>query len=506
MLYPEMTAQIRAEHAHSVRRIRINADVSGFILDVDSNLPDYVFSLVDVYRRGKEQFSRLSASTSNPPASAASPTTSINELPEPPTHQNAPSTSNVFASLVFRSGKVRLYSSATAHFPRNRTVSFTGNDSLLAELGSEVLRLPEVSVWGEYRAAPSAYAYAGGTAPPSILIFKSTVHSSQNTLLPTIILPFMSEFNTQIERRMRTAPWLSQEVSSTSNGEEPMEAENQASGSNMQISLSLRIDQSKLELTCQPDVNVVAGVNWESGGFVVNISPRARRIAFTGAVEGLTVSLRHGFLSEDCLTLQARNLGFSTTFLKSVQQGQPVSTISLVVDTEFSGACRFSRLQDLLCFKAVWLDRIPVFTASTTAVPQTPSTPGLSKRLGVAPEAKTGLFTTALLIRLRRVKVDVDLGQSISAVAVDAQDVVVRTELTESVSEVSLGVSNLSVEAVGNVAGHADVPNFVFQTVRRTKAVVDDRKGRNTMLDLHMTSGPLNVVLQSEHQELLQYR
>lgn len=501
-----MTAQLRAEHAHAVRRVRVAADVSGFILDVDSTLPDYVFSLIDVYRQGKEQVGRLSASASMPRGLSLADSTASRESITSESQQGPLLSSNIFASLIFRSGKVRLYSSATAHFPSNRTASFSHHEGHFSDLHAEVLSLPEVSVWGEYRASPNSYKLQPGERPPpAVLIFKCTVHSSQNTLLPTTLLPFMTEFNAHVERRMRTSgPWI---PDSESHPEDPEDNGEQAfaSNMNMQISLSLRIDQSKLELTCQPDVNVVAGVNWESGGFVVNIAPSARRIAFTGSVEGLTVSLRHGFLSEDCATLQARNLAFSAVFNKSSQIGKQDTTVSLVVDTTFSGAVRFSRLQDLLCFKAVWLDRIPVFSG-TPAVPPTPATPSVSRRLGTAPESKGAPFTTILLIRLRRVNLDVDLGQSISTIALDLQDVVVRTKITNWLSEVSLRVGNVVMLASGNVSGRADVPDFVFETFRRTEAAVAEGEGQNTMLDLHMTSGPLNIVLHSEHQELLQYR
>ena len=63
--------------------------------------------------------------------------------------------------------------------------------------------------------------------------------------------------------------------------------------SSMKISFSLRIDQSKLMLTCRPDANVIAGLHWDSGGFIINIAPGARRVSFTGTVGGLTVALKH---------------------------------------------------------------------------------------------------------------------------------------------------------------------------------------------------------------------
>ena len=129
----------------------------------------------------------------------------------------------------------------------------------------------------------------------------------------------------------------------------------------MQISFSLRIDQSKLELTCQPDANVIAGAHWDSGGFVVHVLPGFKQVSFTGSVGGLSVGLRHGFLSEDCVHLNANDLSFNVTLAES-EYGGTQKTLSVVMDTEFTGGVRFSRLQDILCFKAVWLDRIPVFT------------------------------------------------------------------------------------------------------------------------------------------------
>lgn len=506
LLYPEMTANVRAERHQDARRVLVSADVSGFVLDMDSTLPDFVFSLMDVYKQGKEQVGRLSASGSLPRPSTA--TSSILRDITPQQEQgNASLSSNVFASLVFRSGKVRLYSSATASMPRNRTASFSHHEGQFSDLHAEVLNLPEVSVWGEYRASPSlAKLQPGERAAPAVLIFKSTVHSSQNTLLPTTLLPFMAEFNSVIERRMRTSSsWQAAEVDVFDDTPTDNTDPTFASNMNMQISLSLRIDQSKLELTCQPDVNVVAGVNWESGGFVVNLEPGARKVAFTGVVGGLTISLRHGFLSEDCATLQARNLAFTTVFTKGGQPGHPETIVSLVVDTMFSGAVRLSRLQDLLCFKAVWLDRIPVFAGQTPVVPPTPLSPSISKKTGSTTETKGAPFMTTVLVRLRQINLDVDLGQSISTIALDLRDALVRTKITNWLSEVSLQVGNVNMLASGNVSGKASVPDFVFKTFRTTEAAISKGEPITTMLDLNMTSGPLDIILQSEHQDILRY-
>ncbi|KAG6881337.1 hypothetical protein C0992_001292, partial [Termitomyces sp. T32_za158] len=71
-----------------------------------------------------------------------------------------------------------------------------------------------------------------------------------------------------------------------------------------------------------------------------------------------------------------------------------------------------------------------------------------------------------MLIRIRRVTVDVDFGQSISAVTLDLLDAIMRTKLTEVRSELSVSVDDLNMVAKGNVAGNAHVPKCVFETIR----------------------------------------
>ncbi|KAL0573201.1 Macrophage colony-stimulating factor 1 receptor [Marasmius crinis-equi] len=500
LVYPEMKANLHSSGSSFSRQISVRAIVSGFVLDIDSTMPDYIFSLFDVYREGKERVAKLSASIPRTPAVESMPEKKPVELP----------TSNLFASLSFLSGKVCMYSSAATTNARSGSFSGSWDDPQILGLGAEVFKLPVVSVWTEYRAAPPTRP--NRDSEPSILMFKSTVHSSQNVLRPTL-LPFLTELIELIEKRLRTVNPTSTVMSST-NSLQSLEGGVVAEGPQMlpqapsllQISFSLRIDQSRLELSCHPDVNVTAGLTWDSGGFVVNASPGARQVTFTGSVAGLTVGLKHGFLSEDCVSLDARNLGFSVAFSKTAGENHhSVSSVSLVLDTEFHGGVRFSRLQDMLCFKAVWLDRIPVFNGrqddSDEEVPISPSKPNAPP---ADPTTTKHEFATVILIRIRQIKLDVDLGQSISTVNLHLTDAVLRTKLTESSNEASVSVADVKVLGRGNVAGRADVSNFIFQTIRRTNLRVEEEGSR--MLELRMTSGPLVIVIDSEHQRLVHYR
>ncbi|KAI1795480.1 hypothetical protein LXA43DRAFT_1178514 [Ganoderma leucocontextum] len=517
LIYPEMTAHLRSERVADSRRVRVGAEVSGFVLDVDSTIPDFVSSLLEVYRRGKDRVERLASS-----APRSSPNTESPPALEPAQaeeHYGALPTSNILASLTFASGKVRMHSKeSSAHLPRSRPLSTLLYGRTEDSGGAEEFNFPEVSVWGEFRATPAVQKLAnnGPTTEPSTLIFKSTIHPSENTLRPGL-LPFLTELMSKIEDHMRTSNPRNPPASPAPKAQglppitAPMPDEPSVRApdpvSSMKISFSLRIDQSKLLLTCRPDANVIAGLHWDSGGFIVNIAPGARRVSFTGTVGGLTVALKHGFLSEDCVKLDARNLNFSMAFAKlEPEGGRVMSSISVVLDTEFAGSLRFSRFQDVLCFKAVWLDRIPAFSSGSSLTPTERQIP-LSATPVTTPLASSVKqeLTTAVLVRLRRVELEVDLGQSISAVKLSLDNTLVRTKITETLSELSLGIGHFSIVATGNLAGQVEMPDFQFQTVRRNNHEYAKEAG-GRMLDLTMTSGLFTVKLDSDYHELIQYR
>lgn len=502
LIYPNMKAQLRSERTNDLRQLHIAAEVDGFELDIDSSVPDYISSLIEVYRLGKDRVDRFAGRTTlnedgdHTPAESAADADYSSLL-----------TSNIFLALTFRSGSVRMYSQAATVPTRPRAISTPSQEPLesaLWELGAEVFKLPEVTVWGEYRATPASAKLKRGPSEPSTLVFKSTVHSSQNTLRPSL-LPFLTEVIDHIEARIKKAskrglaqPLDIHHASLASTSYEELSDRIGDSVSSMRISLSLRIDQSRLELTCQPDVNVIAGLHWDSGGFVVNISPGAHRVTFSGSVGGLSVGLKHGFLSEECVSLHARDLGFTVDFAKA--RGSPLSSVSVVCDTEFSGGVRFSRLQDILCFKAVWLDRIPVINGQPTSPAPLSSRTTSHTTASSVPAPKQEL-TTRVLLRLRKVDLDVDLGQAISSTQLHLSEAILRSNVTEKRAEVSMYVRDVEATAAGNLAGYFKVPDFMFQTVHLT-----EQSAQSQMLDLRMTSGPLDVSLESEYQKILLYR
>lgn len=510
MIYPKMTARLNSNSTASSRQISISASISGFILDLDPSVTGYAFSLVDAYRQGKQRMEQFTSNLPRNPTEQGFSTSATT-----PTASNATErrvTTALELSMNFQSGTVRMHPRAKGAMLSGswhndwRRRNYRGNDS-----DTEMFFLPELTVWCEYRAKKNE---AENDPDVSILLFKSTVHSSSNTFRPSL-LPFITGIVHNIEERMKRVshnsgnrhPSLSQRSLSTMSGDEALVLSNrapQAISPALQIIFSLRIDKSRLEFTCKPDVNVVAGLNWESGGFIFNMSPGARGASISASISGLTASLKHGFLSSNSAHIDARNLNMSVDFSKTnSRRGQPVNTVSVLVDTEFSGSFKFSRLQDFLCLKAVWLDHIPIYKRDV--IDKTPPPTALLPLSPVDPAGKQG-FDTSILLRVRHIAFEADLGQSISVISFSLQTALICTRLTSTLSEIALTIDSVELVAKGNLSGSLRMPDFLFKTIRRRQQLLFETQPHSRMLELKLTTGPLDIQLQSDWLWLLQYR
>ncbi|KAL5507471.1 CSF1 [Sanghuangporus vaninii] len=513
MLYPRMTARVRTDTSSSARHVFASASISGFILDLDPSITSYVFSVADAYRHGKQRMEHLAIGL---------PHTAVEDSPNVTTQKASVKesrrntiTSKIETSLQFMSGTVRMHcTSKDSSTFSSISPDWPGNTYQILDSDAEIFRLPELSVSVEYSADVRALSMATARNMRTPVVFiRSTVHSSRNALRP-LVLSFVSGVVRNVEDRMKQAsrvlprpPFsMRNSISTFTIGESdaggPRSEEPMVSG--LQVFVSLRIDKSRLELTCRPDVNVIAGITWESGGFILNIGPGAKGVSISASIEGLSVGLKHGFLSDDSAHFDARNLIFSINFSKSsLATGHFVNSISVVVDTELSGGLRFSRFQDLLCFKAVWLDHIPVIKGDSSESAISPSR--LSAVSSFEQSPKQG-FDTAIVIHVRRIVLEVDLGQSICSVTLDLQKALNRIRLTSTRSELFVSFARVDMQARGNLSGRLSMPDFVFRTVRMRQVSGVDKQPLNRILELNLTSGTLDIQLQSDWLWLLQYR
>ncbi|KAF8320822.1 hypothetical protein DL93DRAFT_2163795 [Clavulina sp. PMI_390] len=505
MLYPIMAADIRSSTTGSSRVIQIRAAVSGFELDVTPTLPAYIFALIDVYRHGKEQLERFLPQTTN----TNDLSSSTAELPKQeavsPTLAEIP-TSEVVMSLEFESGRVQFHvDESSSDQPPSplipldlgvRNAGRSNNDD------DDIFLLPTVSVWVDYRATPASLkASLPPDTPSSHLTFSSIIHTSSNTIQPSM-LPFITEITRQIEARLSELPPppTLNSKSSFVNAATDTPQLSAPSGvvGNMEMTFSLRIDQSNLAFSCAPDANVLLGLHWKSGGFVLRVAPQGQEISLVGSVEGISTVLKHGYLVDDCVSASARGLTFAVTLGHGEEQGVSVNTLSIVIDTEIIGGIRFARLQDFLCFKAVWLDRIPVFEAAIPpTAPPSPIHPTQDRRVAPKP------FITSILVQVESLQLDVDLGQSITKLTLDLRPVIVRVRLTNEFAEISVVSQLLKLDAARALSGRVSIPNIAFETMRRRR---QSRGDHQTLLELAIRTGELNASVNFEGKRILLLR
>ncbi|EJD45633.1 hypothetical protein AURDEDRAFT_165486 [Auricularia subglabra TFB-10046 SS5] len=492
LIYPGLKAEVRSRTSGATRTLHVSGSVDGFTLDLDPTIAPYVFSLVDVYRQGKERLQRMAPVQED--IAAALPRASSEPTPQH-TRLAAIPTSHVRLKLNFASGRVRL------HGPGSRAES-KPRDNRYSDPTRDVFNLPELSVWMEYKATAAAKKFGAGSGDdePSTLVFSAVIHKSNNSLRPTL-LPFVTELGRNIEARMKRRdsrhfpspkpgmlPALDAAPTASSMASPP------AAIGSMQIHFSLRIDESALRLTCFPDVSILSGLYWKSGGFMLTVAPGARKIGLTGSIAGVTAELRHEYIKEVFFQAQTQNLAFAVAFSKARHEsGEEANSVSIVVDTELTASVDFRRLQDGYCFKAVWLDRLPVFESASTQRREG-SIAGLLSAPASKPVEEVP-FSTLILVRSRRLALTVDLAQA-AAMTLDLQSVVIRTHLSQTLADISMSFADLSLKSERLVCGRATLPEFSFQTLRKRRPAAGSASSEDVkMLQLSLLFGRLEISL-----------
>ena len=502
-----MTADLSSKVSASAREWFTDATVDGFELDMDPTIASRVFSLLDVYRFGAERLEQLA--TILPSSESA-------HVPVDPPPARLHSTdqslrrTHALATLLFHSGHVRLYretiaSSRSQTFP---PFSYRPGEDVVAEL-----KLPRLSLWAEWR-PPTTVLKEGSSGEVSAgnLAFRATIYSSRNILRPAV-LQFASSLMNRVEMRLSTASSEpTKPVALEATASQPIQTETYPKSlGSLQLTFSLRINKSTLEFTCQPDANIVAGVHWESGGFIATVIPGAKEASFTGSVQGLTVNLRHGYLSQDCFTASTKDLAFSAKLSAADDFKGNHTTSSLVLEADVKATAMFARLQDILIFKAVWLDgltnrSLSLERSSTASERKTRPISDHQLRIDDSKPVILRPWVTTAMFKIRQLEMQLDLGPSISAVSLSMESIILQTLLTEALSELFFSVGQLDLQARRSFSGHARVPEFFFRTARSRFGNFAKRQDRQTMLNIDMSSGPLDIMLAFESRTILLYQ
>jgi hypothetical protein len=142
---------------------------------------------------------------------------------------------------------------------------------------------------------------------------------------------------------------------------------------------------------------------------------------------------------------------------------------SLTIDTRMSvnfdasaikGEVNFRQLQDFLCFKAVWLDRLEQLVPVTDE-------PGKVQQVLVEPatKASSGSITTIVLARIQEIQFTCMLGHNIGTIDLKASMLVGRLrQIPKHSRSLSVDLSKLEIASIGRLAGHLSNEGLYFET------------------------------------------
>lgn len=238
----------------------------------------------------------------------------------------------------------------------------------------------------------------------------------------------------------------------------------------VQLIVRLRVDRSRLRLTCLPDSPVMAELTWTAGGLTLQKPATSPDISATCFISDLTVNVRHEYLSNQAsVSGTLKDLAGTMIYRLGVDK-----FLQVVVDSTLDLNLRLVRFQDLLCLKAVWMDHL-----SAKDFKRPGPTPGGSK-LSVldatipipnSAEVAAEFANRVILFRVKRISVSLDLIVTKMDIAIEPLTLSVRH--CDGVDTASLTLENLEVNTVGIVSGNLRNPRIALSSIRRSRTRVE---------------------------------
>lgn len=336
LLFPHAQLTIASDKASAakMKAFTVRARMSGAELDIDPTIVNSTFALLDLYEIGYKRFARYTleakaAKEAQEEArdeavpSAVADAESQTEQPE-----SLPSfidTTTFEASFVVDSGIINMHGTSSRHMeskdrsqqspkkpgrpePPRRGHSLSHKASIglqppstgqSTSLAPDSFVIPKFTMWAIKREARQA-------GEQNNIHLDAIIHSSRNTLYPTL-LPFLSEASDAVKGRMQhnkplqvaEPDWVAETanpdnlpgVTASSQQAQPVI---QPSGiRNLRITFSLRIDRSRLEISCLQAAQVSAVLNWQSGGLLIAVQPGSRKLEVSARVDEVGFEIRH---------------------------------------------------------------------------------------------------------------------------------------------------------------------------------------------------------------------
>ncbi len=479
-------------------RISIRGVFTGFELRIDTNVVEYARLFLDVYSLGRERIERF---VEDYPIEREGGDLSIVAATKTDRGELAHRRLLCRTSLEFYSGRVLLFPLSDADFVEGvarqgasgamRILPLDRSKRLVSS--ADVLVLPGISTWVVYDSGAPANDGSFTTSAVSASDRSDCrradragqiIHSSENTLRPSLI-PFL----TAIVQRLRHTPFHASMPVEKPSGSAVDCDEADALGisgrkdggtlNKLRLAMSLRVARSTLDLSCQPDSPVLAGIAWESGGFTIQKAPGTQKLLMTAQVSTVTLRSRHAYLvNQESVAGGIRQLVASGMWnpkhKASELSAQVILNFDLVADV------RMPRFQDLLCLQAVWIDRIPVSDLAGGDSPVMVT----RHETGAHAEAPSSIRRRLIMCRCRRLQLEGDL--VVSQVRLSIEPLLLRSDWQRE-QDIALDMKQVTLTATGSIAGQIVNRSIELAAIRKNREL---KHTSPTLLDLHVGIGP----------------
>ncbi|WVF66596.1 hypothetical protein IAT40_001336 [Kwoniella sp. CBS 6097] len=451
-------------------QLSAHCSATDFKLSLSPEIVDSVYKLIDLFEHGRDRISKLEAQYKTEMAKQAAQETVAAKYEDPTTPVSVRTSQRILVrmSYTFNSGIVELHRELSESERRSMN-----NDARKNRHWHDTVVLPTVSLWMDY-AGPNPRAMPSGNPDDdaALLLFNAAVHESRNLLRPTI-LPFFVQVINRMENRAKHRRATMIAVPHTPNDspqqtpstEQPSITPSapKAPVDKIRLRVTLRIDKSRLRLSCAPDSNAYADLKWESGGFLASTTIGEDEAATVGGtVSGVTAYLRHEFAEEgqSCIEAGAKDLAFSIAYCPHCETRQ--RGLSVILDTQLSAQFRLEQFSAWLTFAAVWIESAPPLELPPKSALMEAATTQ-SSQVSTLPHQKLAI---AALIRFRSIDFNANVG--VTNANLDLTPIVLHTLSNGEKTEVDLKIGVTKIMAKGDISGEIRSEKLNFRTIRQS--------------------------------------
>lgn len=242
-----------------------------------------------------------------------------------------------------------------------------------------------------------------------------------------------------------------------------------------------------------PDSPVLAGLAWQSGGFTFQYCPVVKKVNATLAVSGVAFDVRHEWLKDqECIAGSITNM--TGSFIWRKEQPQIPAMMAVTVETDVSAEMKLSRVQDLLCFKAIWIDSLGL-TANAAVVNQSEQKSAEETGLQIQKVGPRTKMTQLMLLRIRKLEIVGDI--TVSRVVCRIEPLTIRVRRTPQEEHFRSELGHLRISGAGIISGTIRNQLLALEAMRYPRSRIAEI---GSMLHLSIRADTLLVDIQHEGQ------